>query len=139
MPCRQSNLLFVIRRLLRSDACGAIPRNDVLNMRVYLDTLGCRLNQSEIETMARQFRVLDGIGRFVARVDVAIPDVRLAIEAHSRRHHFGSGPERRDEERDLRLAAAGWEVLYMRWHRTSAPDELLAIVEAVVEARKLVV
>lgn len=25
-------------------------------MRVYLDTIGCRLNQSEIETMARQFR-----------------------------------------------------------------------------------
>jgi threonylcarbamoyladenosine tRNA methylthiotransferase MtaB len=26
-------------------------------MKVYLDTIGCRLNQSEIETMARQFRV----------------------------------------------------------------------------------
>ena len=26
-------------------------------MKIYLDTIGCRLNQSEIETMARQFRV----------------------------------------------------------------------------------
>jgi threonylcarbamoyladenosine tRNA methylthiotransferase MtaB len=25
-------------------------------MKVYLDTVGCRLNQSEIERMARQFR-----------------------------------------------------------------------------------
>ncbi|MBI1855847.1 MAG: tRNA (N(6)-L-threonylcarbamoyladenosine(37)-C(2))-methylthiotransferase MtaB, partial [Chloroflexi bacterium] len=25
-------------------------------MKVFLDTLGCKLNQSEIETMARQFR-----------------------------------------------------------------------------------
>ena len=25
------------------------------NMKVYLDTVGCRLNQSEIETYARQF------------------------------------------------------------------------------------
>ena len=25
-------------------------------MKVYLDTIGCRLNQSEIENMARQFR-----------------------------------------------------------------------------------
>ena len=25
-------------------------------MKVYLDTIGCRLNQSEIESMARQFR-----------------------------------------------------------------------------------
>lgn len=26
-------------------------------MKIYLDTIGCRLNQSEIETMARQFRI----------------------------------------------------------------------------------
>src|SRR5512134_3582160 len=26
-------------------------------MKIYLDTIGCRLNQSELETMARQFRV----------------------------------------------------------------------------------
>ena len=26
-------------------------------MKIYLDTIGCRLNQAEIETMARQFRV----------------------------------------------------------------------------------
>ena len=25
-------------------------------MKIYLDTIGCRLNQSEIETYARQFR-----------------------------------------------------------------------------------
>jgi len=28
------------------------------NMKIYLDTIGCRLNQSEIETMARQFRAV---------------------------------------------------------------------------------
>jgi len=28
----------------------------IRNMKIYLDTIGCRLNQSEIETMARQFR-----------------------------------------------------------------------------------
>ncbi|NTU56341.1 MAG: tRNA (N(6)-L-threonylcarbamoyladenosine(37)-C(2))-methylthiotransferase MtaB, partial [Anaerolineales bacterium] len=27
-------------------------------MKIYLDTIGCRLNQSEIETMARQFRAV---------------------------------------------------------------------------------
>ncbi|PIZ25238.1 MAG: hypothetical protein COY47_07070, partial [Chloroflexi bacterium CG_4_10_14_0_8_um_filter_57_5] len=25
-------------------------------MKIFLDTIGCRLNQAEIETMARQFR-----------------------------------------------------------------------------------
>jgi len=29
----------------------------MINMKIYLDTIGCRLNQSEIESMARQFRV----------------------------------------------------------------------------------
>ena len=28
----------------------------LFEMKVYLDTIGCRLNQSEIESMARQFR-----------------------------------------------------------------------------------
>ena len=31
-------------------------RRRELSMKIYLDTIGCRLNQSEIETMARQFR-----------------------------------------------------------------------------------
>ena len=30
---------------------------NIIEMKIYLDTIGCRLNQSEIETMARQFRV----------------------------------------------------------------------------------
>jgi very-short-patch-repair endonuclease len=97
------------------------------------------LRSPRLPPLERQYRVADGDGQLVARVDVAIPVVKLAVEAHSRRHHFGSQPERRDEERDLRLAAAGWEVLYMGWHRTRAPDELLAIVEAVVKVRKSVV
>jgi threonylcarbamoyladenosine tRNA methylthiotransferase MtaB len=43
--------------------CGSRPvpsnienRRSITAMKIYLDTIGCRLNQSEIETMARQFR-----------------------------------------------------------------------------------
>jgi threonylcarbamoyladenosine tRNA methylthiotransferase MtaB len=32
-------------------------RPRTINMKIFLDTIGCRLNQAEIETMARQFRV----------------------------------------------------------------------------------
>src|SRR4030095_8069798 len=35
---------------------GGCPSLQNFNMKIYLDTIGCRLNQSEIETMARQFR-----------------------------------------------------------------------------------
>jgi len=38
-------------------------------MKIYLDTIGCRLNQSEIETMARQFRVAGH--EIVATADLA--------------------------------------------------------------------
>ena len=38
-------------------------------MKIYLDTIGCRLNQAEIESMARQFRVAGH--EIVASPDVA--------------------------------------------------------------------
>lgn len=38
-------------------------------MKIYLDTIGCRLNQSEIETMARQFRAVGH--EIVASADMA--------------------------------------------------------------------
>jgi threonylcarbamoyladenosine tRNA methylthiotransferase MtaB len=38
-------------------------------MKIYLDTIGCRLNQSEIETMARQFRTAGH--EIVASADIA--------------------------------------------------------------------
>jgi threonylcarbamoyladenosine tRNA methylthiotransferase MtaB len=48
------NLLCSLRRPRRkADAGDGVGSNF---MKIYLDTIGCRLNQSEIETMARQFR-----------------------------------------------------------------------------------
>ena len=41
-------------------------------------------------------------GRIVARTDVGIPSVRLGLEAHSRRFHFGPDAEPLDEQRDMR-------------------------------------
>ena len=56
-----------------------------------------------------QFEVLHH-GRFVARVDLAFPDVRLAIE-YEGAHHFEAGQIQVDDERLERLRAAGWRVL----------------------------
>jgi hypothetical protein len=87
--------------------------------------------------LVRQYVVRDENGRFVARVDLAIPSIRLAVEAHSRRFHFGHGPERADEDRDLRLAACGWEVLYLGHQHTKRPAEVVPLVLAAVVQRKL--
>ncbi len=69
-----------------------------------------------------QYEILDASGRFVARVDLAIPSVRLGLEAHSRRFHFGPEAESLDEQRDVRVAACGWELLYLGWHSTKRPS-----------------
>lgn len=56
-----------------------------------------------------QFEVLHG-RRFVARVDLAFPEARLAIE-YEGAHHFVDGQIARDDERLERLRAAGWRVI----------------------------
>ena len=52
-------------------------------------------------------------GRFIARTDFAIPELKIAIEAHSRRFHFGpivSTTTRRVKDA---LQAEGWIVRYV--------------------------
>jgi hypothetical protein len=50
-------------------------------------------------------------GQFVARVDLAYPEARLAIEYDSFEHHTGKVALVRDSARRNALAAAGWTVL----------------------------
>ena len=79
-----------------------------------------------------QCAITDARGRIVARTDLGIPAVKLGLEAHSRRFHWGPGRGRLDEERDLAAAGCGWELLYLGWHATKRPAEVLRIVSDVV-------
>jgi very-short-patch-repair endonuclease len=67
----------------------------------------------DLEGLVRQYEVYDECGRFVARVDFAIPHLRLAIEAHSRQFHDTPDAVRRDERRHQRLDEAGWRTRYV--------------------------
>lgn len=73
------------------------------------------LRSPVLPPLHRQYVVRDDEGRFIARVDLAIPALRMAIEAHSRRFHTGLRAEVSDEARDLRLAEAGWLTSYIGW------------------------
>jgi hypothetical protein len=57
-----------------------------------------------------QFEVFDEGGRFVARLDMAFPELRLALEYDG---EFHATPERRDHDasRRTRLRALGWYVV----------------------------
>lgn len=58
-----------------------------------------------------QYEVYDGHGRFVARVDAAYPDARVAIEYQSYQEHAGPDPLVRDNRRRNALKAIHWDTI----------------------------
>lgn len=91
---------------------------------------------SGIPGLVRQFRVHDSQGRFIARTDFAIPELKIAIEAHSRRFHFGPDREHHDAEREDALHAEGWIVRYVTRAQARDRRALRSSVEALVRARR---
>lgn len=63
-----------------------------------------------------QFNVVDDEG-LIARPDAAYPSFRIALEAQSATWHLGREAWQRDLQRQTRLAAAGWVVLYFTYQQ----------------------
>jgi len=61
-----------------------------------------------------QYEILDRYGVFVARVDFALPDLRIAIEYDSMQEHSDEFQRTRDSRRRNRIVAAHWRVLTAR-------------------------
>jgi very-short-patch-repair endonuclease len=59
----------------------------------------------------RQHVIRDPTGAFVARVDIAYPDAKVAIEYESYQHHVGKHALVRDSRRRNAITALGWTVL----------------------------
>ena len=103
------------------------------------------LSESTFETLIRLLLVRDGIapealqhrvfdlnGREVARVDMAWPTLKLALEADGREHHDTPKALYRDRIRGNDLAAEGWTVLRFTWADLMRDPQ--AIVHRVMEA-----
>jgi very-short-patch-repair endonuclease len=86
--------------------------------------------------LVRQHSILDPSGRFVARVDFAVPELKIAIEAHSRRHHFGLVAEERDADRESDIQAQGWIVRYVTKSQAARPTALRSSLLALINARR---
>jgi predicted transcriptional regulator of viral defense system len=114
----------------------AIPYEGRVPESWFEELLGLCLHDDRLPDVVPQYEIFDDRGRFVARVDLAVPSVRLGLEAHSRRFHFGPLSEPLDEQRDLRSAAAGWELLYLGWYAAKRPAEVVESVVEVVETRR---
>jgi hypothetical protein len=119
-----------IRRLLRRWANeGVLPES-------WLEELLGMLRQPGFPTLVRQHRVCDAKGKVIARVDAAMPDIKLAFEGHSRRFHFGPIREAADEDRDLALQAAGFEVVYLGWYAAQSPANVMENLRPVIDERR---
>ena len=73
------------------------------------------------------------------RIDLAMPTIKLGVESHGRRFHWGRSSTEADNERDLALAGAGWQLLYVTWDQLRDPDGLRDRIVDAAEARGRVV
>ncbi|MGY1714283.1 endonuclease domain-containing protein [Geodermatophilus sp. SYSU D01106] len=72
-------------------------------------------------------------GRFVARVDLAFPEARLAME-YDGAHHFEDDQMAKDDDRLGRLRAAGWRVIRVTAADMRDLDALLARIREALAA-----
>lgn len=88
-----------------------------------------------IPPVETQYELRSATGAFIGRFDLAIPSVRLLIEAHSRRFHTGEHLELIDQRRDNLAGLEGWDVRYVGWADTSTPRRVRRFIERLVERR----
>lgn len=91
------------------------------------------LHRSHLPRPVAQHVVRDG-GRFVARVDFAWPDAKVAVEYEGRWHGEAQNVER-DRRRLNELRAAGWTVVFVTAADLRDPVRLIAQIAAALGAR----
>lgn len=79
--------------------------------------------------------VITANGVFVARVDLAYPDLRIAIECDGHQWHSGRQCRQADLDRQNRLVLAGWTILRFTWEDlVERPDLIIERVRAALAA-----
>ena len=100
-----------------------------------LETLFLRILRSTRLPRPVLQHVVRDRGRFLARLDFAYPDLRLAIEIDSYEHHSGRAHFERDRRWLSRLAALGWRILHITWAQlVNEPDEVARLVARAIIA-----
>jgi very-short-patch-repair endonuclease len=92
------------------------------------------LNGSRLPRPTAQYTVRGPDGRFIARVDFAWPDVKVAVE-YEGMWHGQAQQVGRDRRRLNELTAAGWTVVFVTAAELRDPVVLIARIAAALEAR----
>lgn len=95
------------------------------------------LDRSGAPAPTVEHEVRDAAGRFVARVDLAYPELRIAIELDGKRDHMTGRAFEHDRARQNRLELEGWLVLRYTWKQfVETPDRIAAEVLAAIAGRR---
>ena len=121
---------YCSRQLAQIPCEGGVPQSWLEEL------LALCLTDPAFGQVVRQYPIRRADGTIVAKADIGLPDVKLGLEGHSRRFHFGPDAEPLDEQRDLAVAACGWELLYLGWYAAQRPADVLAIVHEIVAVRR---
>jgi very-short-patch-repair endonuclease len=97
----------VLRSIL--EALGEQPIESVLELKLLR-----LLRRHGLPEPVCQFGIRKG-SAVVARIDLAYPELRLAIEADGSRFHSGPDAWRRDLARRNILTSLGWHVIHVTW------------------------
>lgn len=102
-----------------------------------LEIFGLRrvFDHPQLPRARRQFLVVVDGARYV--LDLAWPELKLAVELDGAAHHGSIAQRERDVRRDAALATLGWQVIRVTYRRiTSDPDGVRRDVATIIAARQ---
>lgn len=112
----------VLRKVLATHSVGAEAESERRLHRL--------LAQAGITGWVPNYRVL-AAGQVIARVDVAFPGQKLAIEVDGFAYHSDRSRFQRDRSRQNDLVRRGWTVLRFTWFDlVERPDHVVAVIAA---------
>jgi hypothetical protein len=144
--CTWDDLLHALAMHSRRGRRGVGPLRAVLE-----ESYGKRVPDSHFNRLALRLLVASGLpkpmvehevrtpaGLFIARVDLAYPDLRIAIELDGREHHLTARAFESDRARQNHLELDGWIVLRYTWQQyRSVPSRIVTEVAAAIASRSV--
>ena len=111
--------------------------DDSVPLSVWSRMVADLLVESGLDRPVMEHRVYGVNGTFIAQVDLAYPDCRVAIELDSKRWHLNRVSFDEDPERRNRLIVADWTVLNFTWnHYVRDPHNLCVTVATACHRRR---
>lgn len=101
----------------------------------WFQRLAKRLFESTGLAMDDEYPVYGEDGRLLARLDLAIPPLRIGVECQSWAWHATPEAQHRDARRRGMLRRLGWEIVDVWWRDLRQPDRVLAELRHLVRHR----